>query len=328
MISLGSRNALLVALTSSSLCFFGCSSSDEPGHDPSSAGTGSQYAGSDSGGAIDSGDDVAGAGGTIEPGENAGGAAGAAGTANESKGHSFSIKFDYRFDRAGYFDAPERRAALEAAAANWSAVLANDFPGVPAGTKLTLTDPEDRDQQVTVESLEEDIDDLLVFVGTSEAITGYGRGGPAGLAETSDAALQQSFFARQTGKVFQPWAGSISFKGSIDYFFDESPGTRGDIPKNKYDFISLATHELGHVLGFASCPPFIALEDGETFVGDAAVAAYGGPVPLEADFGHLAEGTESDGVEALMTPKLINGVRRFPTTLDIATLLDIGYAAK
>ncbi|HEX2670373.1 MAG TPA: hypothetical protein VHM25_05860, partial [Polyangiaceae bacterium] len=198
----------------------------------------------------------------------------------------------------------------------------------PAGTRLTLNDPEDRDQEVTIDRLEEDIDDLLVFVGTSEAIPGYGRGGPAALAETSDATLQKSFTNRQVGKRFQPWAGSISFKGSVDYFFDPTPESRGDIPKNQYDFISLATHELGHVLGFAACPAFVALEDDETFTGKAALAAYSGPVPLEADLGHLADGTESDGVEALMTPKLLNGVRRTPTTLDVATLLDIGYVAK
>lgn len=253
---------------------------------------------------------------------------GAGGESNEPLGHVFSIKFDYRFDRAKYFDAPERRAALEAAAAAWSAVIANDFPSVPAGTKLTVTDPEDRDQQVTVDDLEQDIDDLLVFVGTSEAIDGDGRGGPAGIAETSDADLQQSFFSRQIGNEFQPWAGSISFKGSIDYFFDETPETRNDIPEAKYDFITLATHELGHVLGFASCPAFVSLEDGDTFLGERAFAAYGGAVPLEADHGHLAEGTQSDGIEALMTPKVINGLRRGPTTLDLATLLDIGYAAR
>lgn len=313
------RFALFVALTGSCWSLVGCGSSDEPTRSVSVAGAGS--AGTGMGGfSAENSSGAAGSDGTSE--------AGGDGESNEPAAHVFSIKFDYRFDRAGYFDPPERRAALEAAAATWSALLANDFPRVPAGTKLTLNDPEDRDQEVTIDSLEEDIDDLLVFVGTSEAIPGYGRGGPAGQAETSDATLRQSFVNRQVGKRFQPWAGSISFKGSIDYFFDSTPESHGDLPKNKYDFISLATHELGHVLGFAACPAFTAQEDGENFIGKAAVAANGGPVPLEADLGHFADGTESDAVEALMTPKLLNGVRRTPTTLDVATLLDIGYVAK
>jgi len=299
---------LLIGLT-----LVACGSSDDSGSHASSTG-----AGANSGGANHAGSEATGDAGE----ESAGGAP------SEPAAHVFSIKFDYRFDRAGFFDAPERRAALEAAAAAWSAVLSNDFLRVPAGTQLTLTDPEDRDQEVDVESLAEDIDDLLVFVGTSEAIPGYGRGGPAGSAHSSDATLQKSFVNRQAGKRFQPWAGSISFKGSADYFFDPTPETNDDIPKEKYDFISLATHELGHVLGFAASPAFIALEDGATFTGKAAVAAYGDPVPLEADLGHLADGTESDGVEALMTPKLRNGIRQQPTALDIAVLLDLGYTSR
>lgn len=299
---------LLVALT-----LVACSSSEDSGSHSSAAGAAVNNGGAGNGGAAAASD----------AGESAGGAA------PEPALHVFSIQFDYRFDRAGFFDRPERKAALEAAARAWSAVLSNDFLRIPAGTKLTLNDPEDRDRDVSVESLEEDIDDLLIFVGTSEAIPGYGRGGPSGTAESSDATLQKSFSNRQVGKRFQPWAGSISFKGSADYFFDPTPETSEDVPQEKFDFISLATHEIGHVLGFASAPAFSALENGATFTGKAAVAAYGGEaVPLEADLGHLADGTESDGVEALMTPKLRNGIRQKPTTLDIAVLLDLGYSVK
>ncbi|MET0791792.1 MAG: hemolysin-type calcium-binding protein, partial [Polyangiaceae bacterium] len=232
-----------------------------------------------------------------------------------------------RFDTRGFFDAPERRAALEAAAAQWSAVLDNDFLAVPAGVRLTLKNPENRDEDVVVASLEEQIDDLLVFVGTSEDIPGYGRGGPSSGAESTDATLDKSFSNRMNGKSFQPWAGSISFKGSIDYFFPAADSAER-VPKDQYDFISLATHELGHVLGFTASPAFSALEDGATFTGKSAVAAYGRAVPLTEDLGHFEDGTESDGVEALMTPKLLNGIRQQPTRLDLAALHDIGYALK
>jgi len=294
------------------LALVACSSSEDAGSHSSAAGAGANIGGAEN----------VGAGASSDAGESTGGAA------PEPAPHVFSIKFDYRFDRVGFFDRPERKAALEAAARAWSAVLSNDFLRVPAGTKLTLNDPENRDQDVSVESLEEDIDDLLIFVGTSEAIPGYGRGGPSGVAESSDATLQKSFRNRQAGKRFQPWAGSISFKGSADYFFDPTPETSDDLPQEQFDFISLATHEIGHVLGFASAPAFTALESRATFTGKAAVTAYGEAVPLEPDLGHLADGTESDGVEALMTPKLRNGIRQTPTTLDIAVLLDLGYTAK
>ncbi|HYQ15669.1 MAG TPA: hypothetical protein VEQ58_07930 [Polyangiaceae bacterium] len=267
------------------------------------------------------------AGATSEPApSNQGGA-----HADAPEAHAFSIKFDYRFDTAGFFDErdhADRRAALEAAAATWTALIDEDFLEVPADTRLRLNDPENRDEEVWVEGLDQDIDDLLVFVGTSEDIAGYGRGGPATVAESLDSTLNQAFINRVTSAPFEPWAGSISFKGSVDYFFDPSPDTDDDLPDDAYDFISLATHELGHVLGFSPSPAFTALEDGDDFVGKAAVREHGDPVPLTEDHLHLADGTISHGAEALMTPKLLNGVRRTPTPLDTATLQDLGYALK
>ena len=300
---------LLTAL----LCVAACSSTD-PSPPASSAGAGSSSAGA-----------AAHAGAAPSIAEGGAPAAGGS-TTPQSDVHAFSIQFDYRFDRAGYFDKPERRAALEAAAARWSALLTNDFFAVPAGTRLTLIDPEDRTQTITAE-LSEDIDDLLVFVGTTEALPegAYGRGGPSGMADSGDSALNKSFVSRQTGKRFQPWAGSISFKGSVDYYFDESPDTDDDVPPDQFDFISLASHELGHVLGFTASAPFSALETAATFTGKTAVAEYGAPVPLTPDLSHLADGTESHGVEALMTPRLPKGVRQLPTPLDLAALEDIGY---
>ncbi|HYP90890.1 MAG TPA: hypothetical protein VEQ59_22140 [Polyangiaceae bacterium] len=253
------------------------------------------------------------------------------GASDAPEAHVFSIQFDYRFDRAGFFDEhdhAERRAALEAAAAVWSGLIDEDFLEVPADTRLRLNDPENRDEGLWVEGLDRDIDDVLVFVGTTEAIPGYGRGGPATVAESPDSTLNQSFVNRVTSSPFEPWAGSISFKGSVDYFFDPSPESDDDLPRDAYDFISLATHELGHVLGFTPSPAFSALEEGDAFVGKIAAREYGAPVPLTEDHLHLADGTISHEQEALMTPKLPNGVRRRPTPLDTATLQDLGYALK
>jgi hypothetical protein len=254
------------------------------------------------------------------------GSGAAAGEASGPAPHVFSIEFDYRFDKAGFFDDQVRRDALELAARHWSRVLANDFPAIPAGTRLRVTDPENRDQELWVDGIEHDIDDVLVFVGTSDDIPGYGRGGPSSVAESDDSTLNEAFQNRQASKRFQPWAGSITFKRSANYFFPAAESD--DVPSDEYDFVSLATHEIGHVLGFSTAPAFSALEKGTTFVGKTAVASYGGPVPLTDDLKHLADGTQSDGVEALMTPNLPLGTRQHPTALDLATLFDLGYTAK
>jgi hypothetical protein len=151
---------------------------------------------------------------TTHAGESSGGAA-PSDRGEPPAPHVFSIRFDYRFDTIGYFDPavhPERRAALEVAAATWSALLAEDFLEVPSDTRLRLNNPENRDEERWLEGVEQDIDDVLVFVGTSEQIEGYGRGGPASVAESTDSTLNQSFVNRVSGKKFEPWAGSISFE--------------------------------------------------------------------------------------------------------------------
>jgi hypothetical protein len=250
--------------------------------------------------------------------------------------HRFSIVFDYRFDTAGFFGA-KQRASLEAAAALWSAVIRADFPAVPAGTTLQLRNPENRDQYVSVDAIERPIDDVLVFVGTSKAILpSYGRSSPAAGAQTSDATLAESLAHRINGRPFQPWAGSISFYPSANWFFDPTPDTADDIPADAYDFQSFAVHEIAHVLGFTTESPVYrgflpALEAGVdagsvTFTGPNATKVYGGPVPFETDEVHLLSGTHSGGAPALMNRLIANGTRELPTPLDEAVLQDVGYA--
>jgi hypothetical protein len=267
------------------------------------------------------GGEFAGGGGA---GAAGGGPAGNGGTGGGAPSHRFSIRFDYRFDTVGFFT-PERRAALEAAGAIWSSVIRDDFDTVPKGTGIRLRNPENRDEYLWVNSIEEDIDDLLVFVGTSEAIPGLGRSGPAGTVMTDDPVLDAALAARRDGADFEPWAGSISFKASSNFFFDPTPASAGDIPPEAFDFISTAVHELGHVLGFASCAAFTALISGTSFIGPAAQASYGGPVPLMSDLGHFQDHLQSDGVDTLMDPGISNGVRLVPTQLDRAVFADLGY---
>ena len=237
----------------------------------------------------------------------------------------FSIRFDYRFDTLGFFAAPGRRAALEAAGALWSNVLRDDFETIPKGTAIRTKNPENRDEYLWVDGIEDDIDDLLVFVGTSEAILGLGRGGPSGAAETDNPSLASALAARRDGVDFEPWAGSISFKASSNFFFDPTPDTANDIPPEAFDFITTAAHELGHVLGFANCAAFTAFTSGATFIGPVAQANYGAPVPLMADLGHFQQGLQSDGGDTLMDPGISNGVLAIPTHLDRAVLADLGY---
>lgn len=101
-----------------------------------------------------------------------------------------------------------------------------------------------------------------------------------------------------------------SFHYSETTAFEANPGAQGQT-----DFLSLITHELGHILGFNGIE-FDDFTTGGAFTGANAVAANGGPVPLSGT-AHL---TGSD----LMSPSLTNNVREVITPVHIAILKDLG----
>ncbi|MEA5534475.1 Calx-beta domain-containing protein [Crocosphaera sp. XPORK-15E] len=240
---------------------------------------------------------------------------------------SFNIVFDYRFDTAGFFNDPQRRATLEAAANIWESSILDEFANIPVGISFTVTDPQTGtlNQQIV---LTEEIDDLLIFAGTRSLTQAIGLGGFDGTNASGTI-----FRNRIQGSNFEPWVGTITFdstpsfsKGTAaPWFFDSTPETADDIPADRTDFLSTALHEIGHVLGIGTSDIFEQLGQSGSFVGVNAQAAKGGvTVPLTSDRSHLEEGTLSQGQEVLMDPVINNG-RILPTRLDLALLADIGY---
>ena len=75
---------------------------------------------------------------------------------------AFTIKFDYRFDSSGFFDDLDRRATLEAAAAEWENIIGDEFSDIPAGASFDIRDPSDPSVTHTI-TLTEPIDDILIF---------------------------------------------------------------------------------------------------------------------------------------------------------------------
>lgn len=119
---------------------------------------------------------------------------------------------------------------------------------------------------------------------------------------------------------FAPHFGSISFDSNTDFYFDQP----GGIQPAQIDFLSVAMHELAHVLGFGTSASWTRLTHGGTYTGPAANAAYlGGPtVPLATD--HWALSVR--GVQpTLMAPSLDFGVEQLFAPLDFAAMEDIGW---
>ncbi|MBW4523109.1 MAG: pre-peptidase C-terminal domain-containing protein [Scytolyngbya sp. HA4215-MV1] len=235
----------------------------------------------------------------------------------------FNIQFDYRFDTFGWFT-PQRRAALESAALAWERILLDEFADTPIGTQTPfVTDPQTSNTIGNNDIFVTDvpIDDLLIFVGSANLGAGtLAQGGSSGFFVNN---------SRYTGSDFEPWIGSITFDRSTNWFFDTTPDTSFDIPANSYDFISVATHEMGHVLGFsAGINAFDALRVNNSFNGTNTRARNGGiALPLESGSpSHIRDGYQFGNTgQTLMSPFLGTGKRNLPTVLDIAVLDDIGY---
>ena len=294
------------------------------------------------------------------------------------------IEFDYRFDSDGFFDDPQRRAALERAGEIWSNLIQDDFEAIPVGAEFTTTNPTTGASERIV--LDREVDDLIIFVGggsldgsdnTASLKHGHyhsdgsyhthshpqgcscyhcqGKGyesssdqvmdlsepgilGDASLlntdsllaqAQINGTDLQGDVFQRRISSNFrgqgaatdfEPWAGTISFNPSetIDWNF-----SLGNTNGEGIDFISVALHEIGHILGIGVAPIFDVLSTGGNFSGANSINVNNGEaIPLASDLSHVAEGF--NGNTTLLDP-FLNDNRSLPSSIDLAILADIGF---
>jgi hypothetical protein len=238
----------------------------------------------------------------------------------------FTIQVDYRFDKAGFFADPVRKQALEGACRIWGRLLADDFPAVPKGTFIKVRDPEKPNDPALALTIDYAIEDLVIFVGSSDLPPGItGVSSPtAGLSGIADGALAAALQQRFDAAPFQPWTAWISFDSKTDFHFDPTPELGAAVPAGKLDFVSVALHEIGHTLGFGTAGAFTSKIVGGAFTGSKTVALFGGPLPLTSDLGHVPNTTMSGGHRMLMDLSDGTGTRYLPTPLDQAVLEDLG----
>ncbi|NNE50974.1 MAG: DUF4214 domain-containing protein [Sulfitobacter sp.] len=235
---------------------------------------------------------------------------------------SFNIVFDYRFDSSGFFTDPARRAVLEAAAAEWEAVIGDEFADVPVGVQFDVLNPSNLTTNETV-TLTDAIDDLIIFVG-AKTLSGstLGMAGPTGYSAQGDffqSRVSDDFRSQGPVTDFEPWAGSMTFNSSTNWNFDLAGPVAG-----QDDFLSVAVHEIGHILGIGTSAAFSGLISGDDFLGVNATVLNGGTsVPLHSDDSHVEEGFAGDTVA--LDPSITVGERKLLSEFDKAILADIGY---
>jgi hypothetical protein len=246
-----------------------------------------------------------------------------------------NIVLDYTYDTNNFFGAAGSapRLALQAAADRLQARLGDTLSAITPGGVNSWTATFDHPGNGTTVNLSNPtiaLNEIRVFAGGRDlASPTLGIGGPGGFS----AGGTQAFFnaigrgqydplssaASQTD--FAPWGGAITFDTvGTTWNFDLSGPVAGQI-----DFLSVAEHELGHLLGIGTADSWYNRITGTTFTGPASTALLGTNPSVTADGGHWASGTSYMGQEAAMTPSISAGVRKEFTELDFAGLSDLGW---
>jgi hypothetical protein len=239
---------------------------------------------------------------------------------------AIAIQFDYSRDTAGFFADPNRRAVLQRAADDLASHLsANLYAITPGGANsytMSFFDPA-TGQYVSVANRALPANTIVVYAGGRD-LTGYeaGIGGYGGYGASGTQDWLNTLQGRGPGGMML-WGGSLAFDTTTNWFV--STGTSG-LGGSQVDFYTVASHELGHLLGLGTAPAWFGQSSGGYFRGPNAQAVYGGPVPLSGDGAHWADGITVGGTQTSMDPMVQLGTRTPFTSLDYGAMKDIGWA--
>ncbi len=269
-----------------------------------------------------------------------------------------NITFNYDFDTEGFFSGTEgaiRRATLEQAASFYENFITDNLLAIPPVSGFNtwtaiFSNPATGNQQ-SIPNLTIAEDTIIVYAGGRDLPSAIGQGGPGAFSANGTTDFLDLIRGRgQEGALTDPntdyslWGGSITFDtnivlGSTTFDWHNSSDTAG-LDSNEIDFLSVAIHELGHVLGFGigEDNSWGNQISGTGFTGTNALAIYRNEddlnatsVPLNEDLGHWENGITSFTLAGnLQEPAMTTGgnqlgQRQLLTNLDYAALEDIGW---
>ncbi len=253
---------------------------------------------------------------------------------------SLAIDVRYDFDTSHFFNTTEKRNLMQEAADTIASALTDSLLPIQesgGNTWSAVINSPSSGQQVAIPHLVVPADTIILYVGARTLGAGEkGQGGPGGFSWSGTQQWGQLVEGRgQPGATaaiptdLGIWGGTITFdSGDTNWFFGQ---TTAGLSAGQTDFFSVALHEIGHVLGIgyistAGLTPWSRFININTFTGPNSEAAFGGqPVPLAPGLAHWQAGVQSNGVEAAMTPTLLEGTRKVLTPLDYAALRDVGW---
>lgn len=243
------------------------------------------------------------------------------------------FRFDYSLDSSGFFSDVARRTLLQTAADMLSSKFSDSLSPIQPQSGDTwearflhpITGLKVSKPNLTIAANE-----ILVFVGARDL--GASEGGLADrggfTAQSTRPAFLDAVSSRgQAGASATPatdvgpWGGSIAFDSGRNWYFGMNPS---GLQSTQLDFVSVATHELMHVMGFGTTGVWDSKVVNNTFTGTHAVAVHGASVPL-SDSDHFSNSILVDGRRPTMIQVFSTGERLLPSRLDLAGLRDIGW---
>ncbi|MBT0962779.1 PEPxxWA-CTERM sorting domain-containing protein [Denitromonas iodatirespirans] len=249
-----------------------------------------------------------------------------------SSAQAITIEFDYTYDTGNFFTGAHR-SVLDAVATEFGGRLTDSLAAITVGG-VNRFQPEvglitgESSTLAPSQSIPEDT--LRIFVGArplaGNTLGAGGNGYSAAGTNSFLTSIQNRGQALPQGVDYGPFGGAMVFDSGAAWYLDDDITTVEAF--SSFDFYSVVIHELGHVLGVGTSAPWTNQRNGLSFTGDAAMASYGGPVPLD-DAGHLLKSIDSTFMGSLqepaLTPSITAGQRKYFTDLDWALLSDVGW---
>jgi len=262
--------------------------------------------------------------------------------------HALTIQIDYTYDTSNFFNTQAKRDAIEAVAKFYGNLIqdnllridAAEFPGsswtarpVHPATGATIDIP----NLVVPENT------IIVHVGarqlgdTTRGVAGPGGWSASGFSNWFDRIRGRGSAgaANATASLrtdFSPWGGTIAFDIDSTWNFSQTQNLGGT------DFIPIALHEMGHVLGIGTADSWHNKISSTVFTGGASTRSYGSNPPLSGTghFGGAGTTSRSFGSfnvthgttrQVLMLPILTDDNTNLvvASDLDLAALVDIGW---
>jgi len=241
---------------------------------------------------------------------------------------TIDVQFDYTYDDGGFFDAPERRHALEAAGRSFEDAFTESLDAItPSGGNtwtITANHPE-TGADLNIVNPVIPADTIIIYVGArdlggttrGQASSGYSASGFGNWFDQIDYRGQAA-----TSTETSSYGGSVAFDIDTNWHFGL---TEAGLDFNESDFYSVAVHEIGHLMGISGGTNSWTNQISDGLFMGANILAANGNNGVPAHSGHFEDNVMSDGREVAMSPVGTSGTRAAFTTFDWAAMDDIGW---